>query len=276
MKYVRIGIIVVFLALVCLFMYDWYESKHDVNKTCPEIQINQDMIEVSVQASDEELLQGVVARDKEDGDISSQLIVESISQFVDKKEHICNVTYAVADSDNNVIKATRKVKFTDYKSPRFTLAQPLCFDVGSELTSTSVLGAIDDRDGDISNKVKLLASTVYSGTAGEYSLTAQVTNSLGDTTKLKATVIIRQGNNLSPKITLTDNIVYIKKGSDFNPKEYVKKVVDNEDEKLSMDAIDVVSSSVNVEEEGTYAVEYMATDEEGNEGSTYLTVVVEE
>lgn len=276
MKYIKYGIIAIFIVIVMLFTINWFKDKNATNNNRPIIEMDKDIVEVSVKDGDDKLLKGVIAKDQEDGDISAEVIVESISQFVDKEEHICNVTYAVSDSDNNVIKATRKVKFTDYKSPRFTLAQPLYFDVGDDLTTTAVLGAVDDRDGDISNKVKLLASTVHSGTAGEYTITAQVTNSLGDTSKLKATVIIRQGNNLSPVITLTDNIVYIAKGDDFDPYKYIKNVKDNEGNSISTDSVDVVSSTVDSKNAGTYAVEFFVTDDEGNEGSTYLTVVVEE
>lgn len=276
MKYIKYGIIAIFIVITILFTINWFKEKNSTDNNRPTIEMDKDIIEVSVKDGDEELLKGVIAKDKEDGDISAEVIVESISQFVDKENHICNVTYAVADSDNNVVKITRKVKFTDYRSPRFTLLQPLCFNVGDDLTTTAVLGATDDRDGDISNKVKLLASTVYTGTAGEYTITAQVTNSLGDTSKLKATVIIRQGNNLSPVITLTDNIVYIAKGEDFDPYKYIKTVKDNEDKAISTGRVDIVSSTVDNKKEGTYAVEFLVTDDAGNEGSTYLTVVVEE
>lgn len=276
MKHIKYIIIAAFIIVTALFTINWLKEKNEEANQRPTIEMSSDIVEVSVKDGDDALLEGVIAKDAEDGDISADVIVESISTFVDKKEHICNVTYAVADSNNNVTKASRKVKYIDYKSPRFTLAQPLCFSVGDDLNSTVVLGATDDRDGDISNKVKLLASTVHSGTAGEYSLTAQVTNSLGDTSKLKATVIIRQGNNLSPVIELKENIVYVEKGKKFDPYDYVNKVTDNEGNSISKDRVDIVSSTVDMEKAGTYAVEFMVTDENENEGSTYLTVVVEE
>ena len=173
-------------------------------------------------------------------------------------------------------KKTRKIRFKDYEKPKFTLSQPLCFEVGSETSVADVIGAVDDYDGDISNSVKILSSTVSTGTAGEYTVTAQVTNSLGDTAKLKANVIVRQSNNLSPIIELKQNIVYLKKGAKFDEKEYIKSISDREGNKLDLSKAAVVSSSVDTKKVGSYSVEYAVNGAQDNAGSTYLTVVVEE
>lgn len=277
MRYIKYGIIIVFLIIAIFFTTNWFKEKNDKEiNSKPVIQMDKDIIEASVKDDNAALLKGIVVNDEEDGDITADIIVESISQFIDDENHICNITYAVADSDNNVTKATRKIKFTDYESPKFTLARPLCFDVSSEDTTVGVLGAVDVRDGDISNKIKILASTVYTSTAGEYTFTAQVTNSLGDTSKIKATVIVRQGNKLSPTINLTENITYLKVGDDFDGYEFVSSVEDKDGNKISKDSVDILSSSVDTTQAGTYMVEYGVSDAEGNEGSTYLTVVVEE
>lgn len=276
MKYIRIGIIVMFLAVAAVFTYNWYQDKQAIDKTFPKIQMGSDMIEVSVNATDKDLLQNVIAKDEKDGDLTSRIVVESVSKFIDKKNHICKVTYVVADSDNNVTKATRKVKFTDYEKPKFTLSQPLCFNIGSDSSVADIIGAIDEFDGDISRNVKILSSTVSNRIAGEYTITAQVTNSLGDTSKLKATVVIRQGNNLSPIIALKKNIVYLKVGDEFDAGTYIKSVTDKDGNSMSTNTVDVISSSVNTDEPGYYTVEYAVDAEEYEDGSTYLAVVVEE
>ncbi len=276
MKYIKIGIIVIFLIVAVIFTYNWYQDKRAIDKTYPEIQMGSELLEVSVKATDEDFLKDVIARDAKDGDLTNSIIVESVSQFIDKKNHICKVTYVVEDSDNNVTKATRNIKFIDYEKPKFTLSQPLCFNIGSEISISDVIGAIDEYDGDISHKVKILSSTVSNKTAGAYTVTAQVTNSLGDTSKLKATVVIRQGNNLSPVIELKQNIVYLKKGQNFNAKKYIKSVKDKDGNAMSTDAVSVVSSSVDTEETGYYTVAYAVNSEDYAEDATYLAVVVEE
>ena len=268
MRYTKYGIIVIFVIVTMIFTFNLYKNKKVTDGTMPEIQFSSEQIKVSVKATKEELLQGVIAKDEKDGDLTNSVIIESISKFVDKKKHIANITYVVADSDNNVVKKTRKVKFIDYKSPEFTLSQPLCFDVGSDITVSDVIGARDGYDGDISDKVKILSSTVSTGSTGEYIMKAQVTNSLGDTAKLKAVVIIRQSNNLSPNISLKKNIVYLH--------AYIDSVQDYNEDDLPAGSVKVSSSSVDMEKDGCYSVEYTAKDKEDNEGKTYLTVVVED
>ena len=51
------------------------------DKIAPEIFFENDRIEVSVNATDEELLKGVTATDDRDGDVSASLVVERLSEF---------------------------------------------------------------------------------------------------------------------------------------------------------------------------------------------------
>ena len=276
MKYIRIGIVAIFLGVMAIFAFNWWSDKKDEDHTYPEIQIGQEQLEVSVKAGKADLLKDVVAKDEKDGDLTGSVIVESISKFIDKQQHICNVTYVVKDSDDHVTKKTRRVRFKDYTAPRFSLSQPLCFNVGDEINVAGVIHAEDCYDGDISSKVKLLSSTVRTSMAGEYAVTAQVTNSFGDTSKFKAVVIIRQNNALGPRIVLKKNLVYLKSGDKFDEESYVSKVTDPNGKTLSGVSVKVVSSSVNTKKPGSYIVQYAAKDEEGNEGYSYLTVIVED
>ena len=182
----------------------------------------------------------------------------------------------MADSDSHVVKATRKVKFTDYKSPRFIVKKPLCIEMGSNTSVTSLIGAKDVIDGDISNKVKILSNMVSTNVSSENVVTAQVTNSLGDTVKLKAEVAVSQSNNISPTIQLTKNIVYIKKGDKFSAKKYIDSAKDSDGKGISKDKVKIKGSSVKTNKAGCYSVKYSVMDDDGNEGNAYLTVMVEE
>ena len=138
---------------------------------------------VSVKDKDA-LLKGVVAKDSKDGDITSRLVVGVDIQICwIRKIIFSNITYAVANSRGAVTKATRKIQFTDYKKPRFVLSQSLCFDTGTDVDVKSVIGATDVFDGDISRKVKILSKDISTNISGDNTITAQVTNSLGDTVK---------------------------------------------------------------------------------------------
>lgn len=64
----------------------------------PVIVCSSSEIHVSVDASEEELLFGVTAMDAEDGDITSSVVIESISSFVEPGKSI--ITYAAFDSQD--------------------------------------------------------------------------------------------------------------------------------------------------------------------------------
>lgn len=277
MKYVKYAIIIIFLASTITYFANWAYTRSHTNDSAPVITMdnNGEIKKVSVKDKDA-LLKGIIARDSKDGDITSRLVVESISKFVDKKQHICNVTYAVANSRGIVTKATRKIQFTDYKKPRFVLSQSLCFDTGTDVDVKSVIGATDVFDGDISNRVKILSRDISTNTSGDNTITAQVTNSLGDTVKLKAVVVIKQDNNVSPTIKLSQNIVYTKVGKAFHPKDYITSVEDNSGKSISKNSVKVTSSSVKTKKAGCYLVEYSVKDASDNVGTAYLTVMVEE
>lgn len=275
MRNIKYGIITVFIIFLIIYIAIWYKDKTNIDSTIPVIQMSDNQIEVSVKDKDA-LLNGVIAKDEKDGDITSKIVVESISKFVDKKDHICNITYAVSNSGGHVAKATRKVKFIDYTSPRFILKKPLCLETGSDTNVKDIIGAKDMIDGDISNKVKILSRGISTNTSGDNTVTAQVTNSLGDTVELKATVIIKQDNNISPTIELKKNIEYIKKGAEFDAKSFIKSVEDIDGKSMDIGSVKIKSSSVKTDKAGCYTVEYSVVGHDGNEGTAYLTVMVEE
>lgn len=280
MRLVRRLTVVAFIIVTIVFAFNIYADKKAQDNTYPEFSIENkdDVLQVSVNSTDEDFLTGVTAYDKKDGDLTKQITVESISKFI--SGHISKITYAVSDSDNHVSRASRKIEFTDYVSPQFTLTRQLCFYVGEDIDITKIIGARDvydnkENDGDISGKVKLLSSSVSTEKTGEYTVTAQVTNSLGDTSQLQAVVVVRQQNNLEPEIKLKDDIVYIKKGQQFESDKYVEWAKTASGTKINTEKVKVSKTSVNTDKKGCYSVIYKVSDGE-NEGYAYLTVVVVE
>lgn len=279
MRIIRKLTVVVFVIVAAIFSYNLFNNYRNQDQTVPEFSIADEdsVLQVSVNATEEELKTGVTAYDKKDGDLTNQITIESISKFI--SGHVCKITYTVSDADNHVSRTSRKIEFTDYISPRFTLSRQLCLYVGEDVDVTKIIGAKDvyenkENDGDISGKVKLLSSSVSTETAGEYTITAQVTNSLGDTSKLQAMVIVRQKDNLEPVIELENNIVYVKKDDDFNAFDYIKSVHTASGDSMDKEKVKVDKISVDTKEPGCYSVTYSVTDESDKEGYAFLTVVV--
>ena len=276
MRFLKPIVIIAFIAGTALFVFKWASFKGSIDTTPPVIHMGSKMITVDVGATDRELMKDVQATDKKDGDVTARVVVESISNFTDMKNHICNITYAVEDSEHNVAKATRKLKYKKYTPPQFFLRKPLRIETGSEESVRDIIGAMDCVDGDISRKVKILSSEFSTLSTGDSTVTAQVTNKLGDTVTLKAHVLIKDYNYRAPIINLKENLVHVKKGTSFNERKYIDSVEGPRGKKISKSKVKVRNSTVNTHKEGCYYVEYVVNEEKINESVTILTVMVEE
>lgn len=191
----------------------------------PQIQIDQEILEVSVGADDAALLQGVSAKDNADGDVTDSLIVEKISSLA--KDHTATVTYAAFDSSGNVAKASRTLKYMDYQSPKFSQNQSLTFSANSMQNILSFMGATDAIDGDISSRVKgtLLSNANSLNEPGLYQVEFRVTNSMNETVYLTLPVEVYPAGTYNANVELSDYLVYVKTGTAFDPESYLEKVV---------------------------------------------------
>ena len=276
MRFIKPVVIGIFLIVLAIFIFSWTRFKMSIDGAPPVIEMSKKRIVVSVKAKDKDLLKNVSAKDSKDGDLRDDIIVESISQFIDKKNHVSNITYAVADKDYHVAKATRQIQYTDYTHPRFVLKTPLCLETGTDESVKDIIGAVDCIDGDISRKVKILSTTFSTLSSGDSTVTAQVTNSMGDTIKMKAHVIVRSSNIKAPTINLKKNIVYLNKGDRFNELKQIKSVTNNDNKTISKKGVKVANSTVNTKKPGCYYVEYIMNEGKINESKTNLIVMVED
>lgn len=273
----------------------------------PNIEMDDLQIEISVKDPEVKLLRGITAIDARDGDVTSSLVVENISQFV--SENTRTVTYAAFDKNNNVTKATRSMIYTDYVRATFSLRSALRFPVGStQQTIIKTIHAVDSIDGDVTDQVSFSTDSVINlDTAGDYKVVAEVTNSAGDKFSLPLTIMIYDSSVYSsaPKIWLTEYLVYTKVGEPIEPLDYLKGMtyrstdypVTEEEGTFRVDTSEMereeilefrerdpavnislfdVMDMTNYNYPGVYEIQYTLSDGEGNRGRVILTVVVEE
>lgn len=272
MRYIRILVIILFIASLGIYGAARIKEQATEDPTRPVITSDREELEVSTSYEESDLLEGLTAEDEKDGDLTDQIMAGNFSRFIEPG--VCNLTYVVFDSSNQAATLTRRVRFTDYEAPKFTLTQPLVFAVGTENNARSYVHAADQIDGDISSMVKLLESNVDYRTAGDYTIQVEVSNSLGDTTQAELPVHIVEASRLSTDIHLTQSLVYLKKGAEFHPEDYVDYVEDMDGNQLDAGSLSI-SSQVNTGEAGTYQVQYQ-TDGDTGRGETWLTVIVRE
>lgn len=266
MKALRTGLIICLVIVTALFAAGQVYTHIIADNTRPVISIDSDYITVSVEDGQAALLQGVTASDDRDGDISSQVIVSGVSKLINNDT--AKVSYMVFDKAGNMGSASRYVRYSDYHRPRFLLTKPLVYNLGETVSLSGRLQAQDAIDGDITGSIRVLSSDIISSIEGVYSLSLQVTNSVGDTAQVTLPVTIRHEAEGGEQLTLRRYLIYIGVGDDFDPRTYIDSVPGGS-------AADVrIDSSVDTGIAGSYIVTYSCT-VGGRTRTAIMTVVVE-
>ena len=277
MRALRILILIIFIVTGGLFGV--HEVRHfaDLDDKAPVLKIDHDEIALSVEAGEDEYLKGVTAADEHDGDVTDSIVIAGKSNFIE--EGLIRVDYAAFDKHNNVGTASRNIRFTDYSSPRFASDQPFLLRKSTNY-NFDFIHASDVVDGDITNKVKVMYTSLYSAT-DESPLTLEATNSLGDIEKLDLTVRIltpQEYNQFRP--ALWEYIVYTGVGQEIEPWNYVAGVWQSgnpysfEDTGFDYENISVDASAVDYWTPGVYEVVYYFDAPKRDQTATYLYIVV--
>ena len=290
MKSVRTIICAVFLFSCVVFAFYLVKTHQLEDHTPPVITCDKDEITVSVSADDTALLKGVTAEDDKDGDITDSVRVSAMTHFIDKAKR--TITYIVFDQANQAGTAQRTVMYSDYESPKIYLSEPLRYSLSerSKANPAEYMTAEDCLDGDVTKQIRMsLGDDYYNSVAGDYDVTAQVTNSAGDVrvVPLQVTFVDNSNREESMKYypVLSEYIVYTGVDEKVSLASYITGVKrGNGVYSFEDDAeyLPFTKSAINVEHEidyakpGTYPVEYSYTTEEGIKAVTRLYVVVEE
>lgn len=269
MKFVRVIVAACLLVSIVLYGAGVIRENRNYDPTMPVITSTVDVLEITTDYTQEDLLSGLSAWDDGDGDLTGEILVGDFSQFIEPG--LSNLTYVVFDSNNQAGTLTRQVRFTDYESPKLTLSQPLVFTVGSRVSVSGIVGAEDMLDGDLSALVLETGSDVNSETQGTYTVDVEVTNSFGDVEEASLPVHVIRSREL--EITLTENLVYLHTGDSFSPENYVQDITDYYGN--TMDLADLqITSQVDTQTPGCYEVHYYGENDAGQTGETWLTVIV--
>lgn len=169
-------------------------------------------------------------------------------------------TYFVEYKINNIFKKTRKVIIVDSKGPEIKLKGNKNTNVCSyETYKDEGYIAIDNYDGDITNKVKTEIKTdkiIYT-----------IEDSNGNKTKKVRNLILK--DDKEPKITLNgNNYVYVHQGEEYKDEGAI--AIDNCDGNIAVNII----NNVNTNELGEYKVIYEAIDKANNKAIVERTVKV--
>lgn len=276
-----IWFIVLFLLMHTIYAGVVYYTRNlmsDDNKV-PAITFDKDLIEIELQfdenglvnksALNEAMMKGVKAKDVEDGDITDNVFIHGISTF--DQDKIRTITYGVFDSGDQLITATRQLKYTNYTEPKFKSNKSL---INLTMTSTSdiYMNAVSSVDGDVTNKISM--NTVEKN--GIVVFTYSVTDSTGSLETLQVTEeinLLSLLNNID--IELTDYILYLKVGDEFNPRNYIKTVNTSLGSQTNLISQVMVETNCDTSIAGQYEAKYTINRENGDYGISKMIIIVE-
>ena len=266
---------IVVLLFLCSIIFDFWgkEQKKKEDVIPPVISSDRDELRVDIRNGAFELREGLQAIDNVDGDITSEIIVGTISPF--KEKGVCDVEYIVFDSNNNVGRYERTVYFEHYEAPKLKLLKPLAYEANGRVVISDRLVAEDMLEGDISGKMRFSSSNLSAYEVGTYELNVEVKNSYGDIVKYQLPINIVPFKYNKEYIQLEDYLVYTKVGENLKPKDYIKSVVGRNDEKVSLEQIDI-TVDVDFSIPGVGQICYELYEGRDVIYATYLIVIVEE
>ncbi len=196
---------------------------NDLDTGVPEITVNRERVKVSIKSDDAEILRGITAEDSRDGDVTDSLVVESLSNFIEKG--VRKASIVAFDSDNHIARASREIEYTDYTSPRFSLEEPLIF----SMNNYDFMGSLkveDCLDGDITAKLHLYYNEDVDYQADKVKVTYSVSNSVGDVVSLPVTIARYDPSDSygKPQIELTDYLIYTDGEQEVDPMTYLQEI----------------------------------------------------
>lgn len=286
MRRIRLAVVGIFVLSLIAFIVFNIVNRVTTDSTPPVITSESDSVTVSVAAEESELLAGLTATDDEDGDLTGEIMISSMSNFTEPGKR--TISYVVFDASNNASTLTRNLEYTDYTAPQIKLTQPLRYGLNEmeDASLTENMSVQDCLDGDITQQIRATFNDgSYIAMAGEYGITVQVSNSAGDTCSVPLTVTVTDPAEESGKYypMLSDYIVYAPVGGYVDLTSLLIGLENSSTQYLFADANPsapggiesvAIGGAVDYNTPGTYTVDYQFTSASGVTGTTKLAVVV--
>lgn len=208
----------------------------------------------------------VSATDKEDGDITSRVIIDASKVEYDK-EGDYNIIFSVSDSSGEVVSKTVVLHITNEK-PIIKIDDEKDSSIGKvtsddDLKTLFNVSATDEEDGDITSKVTIDSSSIVWDKEGDYKITFKVVDSSNN--EVTKTAILHITNE--KPILKADKEHEVNIGKEMTDDQLMSlfnvSATDKEDGDLTTNVI-IDSSAVDFNSEAVYDIFLSVTDSDGN------------
>lgn len=258
--------VVVMLAGYMIFLH-FYTSEE--NNTAPVIEFDSPHLELSVTDDQSKLLEGVHAYDEEDGDLSDEIIIDSISEF--DRENNRTVKYVVFDRSNKAVSAERTISYVDYTAPSFQLTGSLVMDSLTTSKLNKLVEAQSSVDGDISANVDVKAGAFENNAV---KVDVSVRDSTGTESTLSFTCDYDR-NIYASSIVLNNYLLYANAGGKPDLYANISDILVGNQSNMNLLPQVTIQESVDVNQPGVYDVYYYLNGNSGITARTKAIVVVQ-
>lgn len=166
MRAIKVFAIGFFLCSLILFSVKGLLQKGDSNSLW--IKADRDEVTVSVRDDRARWSEGITAGVGDDASLTDRVRLTHIGKM--DAEGRLSVIYTVTDGNRTTASLARKIRFSDYSAPSFTLLKEAELERGSTLTLSELVLVTDPLEGDITHKVQIIDSDVKMNEAGHYEM----------------------------------------------------------------------------------------------------------
>lgn len=224
-----------------------YMTYKGQDRTAPKITVDKtEKLTYTEGDAYDSLLKGVTAEDDKDGNLTGQVFVDKVVP-VSKKKAV--VYYGVTDKANNVGTAQREVSYVETAK------------TGSDTTDETATDASADTAKQEENTSKKTKTKKAKSKKKEETLQEPAVEDTKSEDQQAATF---QPNGNRPAIKLVEEAKTIARGTTFNPLSEVEDAVDDKDDRDTLFRGLHVDGEYNVNQAGTYTLQYYVQDSEGN------------
>ena len=272
------GVLLVILNLLLLGGLGFFYFQQD--KEAPKMEAEEVALVYENGMEEAKLMEGVTAFDNEDGDITSQIVIEKI--VTDSEKESATITYGVVDSSGNISKVTRTVDMIVEEVAEEV--EPETEEEISEETSEESSEELSEEESEEENTTEAAEEsskkTATESKKPEDNKTSQ-TNKKPEQNKPAAAQTTKpapqpanQNNNSRPSILFRDTTVKASVGGNPAWVNAIEGLYDDKDNYMALFGTLKVYGDYDRNTPGTYKVKVTVTDSDGNESASYPVDIV--
>jgi len=253
-----IGILLAVLNLVILGTIVFFHLQKD--RVAPEIYAKEITLVYEEGMEEDKLLEGVVATDNKDGDITKEIVIEKV--VMDSQKTNVTITYGVADSAGNISKVTRTVDMIVEEDMEMLSEESSSEEENTEEENTEDSTEVE-TDADVEEET---TSEIEEGS----------TESEPENERVALPTAGEASNEGSPSIVFRNTKVKAQIGGTPAWVDAIEGLHDDKDDYVKLFESISVQGEYDKNTPGTYSVKITITDSDGNVSSAYPVEIVVE